>query len=88
MDYATLMMAVMALPVAAAVIMAILPAKATPRPIYETLHVVSLAGVLALAVVLVVGVVGPASPRMRWGIGSTWMRSAASSWRSSARSGS
>ncbi len=63
MDYATLMMAVMALPVAAAVIMAILPAKATPRPIYETLHVVSLAGVLALAVVLVVGVVGSGQPQ-------------------------
>lgn len=54
MDYSQMLLVLLVCPVVAALIMAVLPAKSTPRVVYEGLHVVSLAGVAVLGLTLVV----------------------------------
>ena len=68
MDYSSLMMGVMALPLAAAVLMALLPSRSVPRQAYEAIHVVSLAGVLVMALILVVGIMSSGEPADALGI--------------------
>ena len=45
MDYSLLLLVLLGCPLAAALLIAVLPAKSTPRGAYEALHVLSLAGV-------------------------------------------
>lgn len=52
MDYSMLVIALMALPLAASLVMAALPSKSVPRGLYEAVHLASLAGVLVLALFL------------------------------------
>lgn len=52
MDYSMLVIALMALPLAAALAMAALPSERVPRGLYEAVHLASLAGVLVLALFL------------------------------------
>lgn len=62
MDYATLTVVLMAVPLAASVLMAVLPAKATPRGVYEGIHLCSLAAVLLVSLYLVVAVASTGDP--------------------------
>lgn len=54
MDYSMLLLVLLGCPLAAALLIAVLPAKSTPRGAYETLHVLSLAGVAVAGLTLVV----------------------------------
>ena len=54
MDYSTMLIGLLACPIAAACLMALLPAKSTPRAVYEGIHLVSLAGVAVFGLTLVV----------------------------------
>lgn len=54
MDYSLLLLVLLGCPVAAALLMAVLPAKAVPRSAYEAIHVVSLLGVATCGLALVV----------------------------------
>ena len=56
MDYSTLLICLLGCPVVAAVVMALLPAKATPRGVFEAVHVLALAGVAVAGLWLVVSV--------------------------------
>ena len=54
MDYSMLLLVLLGCPLAAALLIAALPAKSTPRGAYEALHVLSLAGVAVAGLTLVV----------------------------------
>ena len=54
MDYSLLLLVLLGCPLAAALLIAVLPAKSTPRGAYEALHVLSLAGVAVAGLTLVV----------------------------------
>lgn len=54
MDYSLLLLILMGCPVVAALLIAALPAKSTPRGVFEAIHVLSLAGVAASGLTLVV----------------------------------
>ena len=54
MDYSVLLLVLLGCPLAAALLIAVLPAKSTPRGAYEALHVLSLAGVAVAGLTLVV----------------------------------
>lgn len=56
MDYSALMIAIMLLPCFAAILIAILPAKSTPKVVFEGIHFASITAVLVLAIILVVQV--------------------------------
>ncbi len=56
MDFSTMLIVLMATPLAAAVLMALFPSKATPRMLYETVHVLSVGAVCAFAAFLVIQV--------------------------------
>ncbi len=53
MDYASLLMTLIAAPLLFALLMAVLPSKAVPRPVYEAIHVASIAAVLVLSLYVV-----------------------------------
>ncbi|WP_302396221.1 hydrogenase 4 subunit F [Eggerthella sinensis] len=57
MDYAMLVVVLMALPLVASLLMAALPSKSVPRGLYEAIHLASLAGVLVLSLFLTAQVV-------------------------------
>lgn len=54
MEFSTVLIALLVLPLVATLVMAILPAKSVPQYAYEGIHVLSIAGVLVLSVYLVV----------------------------------
>ncbi len=56
MDYSMLLLILLGCPVAAALLMAVLPSKTVPRAVYEVIHLVSLAGVAVAGLSLVVAV--------------------------------
>lgn len=56
MDFASMVIVLMALPLASALLMAVLPSKSVPRCVYEAVHTVALAGVFLLSIYLVVQV--------------------------------
>ncbi len=56
MDFATLLIVLMAIPLASAILMAVLPSKAVPQSAYETIHILAVAAVCLLALYLVVQV--------------------------------
>lgn len=56
MDYSTLMIAIMVVPLAAAVLIAFLPSKSTPKVAYEVIHFASVTAVLVMVILLVVQV--------------------------------
>ena len=56
MDFSTIVIAIMFVPLIAAVLIALIPSKSAPTVLYEAIHFISVGAVLALAVVLVVEV--------------------------------
>lgn len=62
MDFAMLVVVLMALPLAASLLIAALPSKSVPRGLYEAVHLASLAGVLALSLFLTAHVVTSGEP--------------------------
>lgn len=56
MDYSALFIALLALPLAATVLIAVLPVKLVPQYAFEGIHVASIAGVLVISVILIVHV--------------------------------
>ena len=56
MPLSSVLAALIALPLICAVVMAVLPSKSMPKSVYESIHVVSIAGVLVLALCIVVAV--------------------------------
>ncbi len=54
MDYSLLLLILLVCPLVAALLIAVLPSKPTPRGIYSAIHVLSLAGVAAIGLTLVV----------------------------------
>ncbi len=56
MDFSVMLIALMLVPLAAAIIMALLPSKATNHVVYESIHFLSCAAVCVLALMLVVEV--------------------------------
>lgn len=54
MDLATLVVVLMAIPLVSALIMAVLPSKSMPSMVFETIHILALAGTCCLALYLVV----------------------------------
>lgn len=53
MDYASLLTTLIAAPLLFALLMAVLPSKAVPRPVYEAIHVASIVAVLVLSLYVV-----------------------------------
>lgn len=62
MDYSSLVVVLMAVPLAASILMAMLPSKSVPRAVYEAIHLCSLAAVLLLSLYLVAHVATSGSP--------------------------
>ncbi|MCH4184859.1 MAG: hydrogenase 4 subunit F [Eggerthellaceae bacterium] len=56
MDLSTLVIILMAVPLCACLLMALMPSRAVPRSVFETIHVLSVVSVCALALYLVVEV--------------------------------
>ncbi len=56
MDMSTILIILIASPLVAAVLMALLPSKSVPRAAYELIHVLSLAAVCVLGIIVVVSV--------------------------------
>lgn len=52
-DYSMLVVVLMAVPLVASLVMAVLPSKSVPRGVYEAIHLASLAAVLVLSLFLV-----------------------------------
>ena len=53
MEYGTMLIALMVLPLICSLVMAALPSKSMPKVVYESIHVISVAAVLVLGVFLV-----------------------------------
>lgn len=53
MSLSTCLIVLIAFPLVAALLMAILPAKSTPRSVYESIHIISICGVMAFGVYVV-----------------------------------
>lgn len=62
MDYSSLVIVLMAVPLSATVLMAILPSRTVSRAVFEAVHLCSLAAVLVLALFLVCNVVSTGAP--------------------------
>ena len=54
MDFATMLVVLLAIPLIAALLMAVLPSKAVPAAAYESIHILSVGAVCVLAIYLVV----------------------------------
>lgn len=61
-DYSMLVVVLMVVPLAASLVMAVLPSKIVPRGVYEAIHLASLAAVLVLSLFLVSQVIFSGQP--------------------------